>query len=325
LLVERHIFAIHLRKTMRRSGSARVKILLPALSAALLLSAFALLHPAPSGGKILRIATTTSLDATGLLDALKSEFERRNPGVNVTWVAVGTGQALEIARRGDADLVLTHDRPLEDEFIRQGYGVHGVSFACNEFVVVGPPEDPAGVSQARDVVEAFRRVAEAGDRGLAVFVSRGDRSGTHLRELRIWDEAGVNPRGRPWYRETGQGMSQTLVVADQLRAYTLVDAGTFAKFKERVGLRVLFRGDTRLLNVYRAILVNPERFPWVNHQLAFEFVRFLVSPEGQRIIAEYEVGGVKLFQACFGGLSELGVHDPYEEEQVAYWLSQLGK
>jgi len=302
-----------------------VKILLVALPAALLLSAFILLHHTPSGGgsKILRIATTTSLDATGLLGVLKHEFEKRNPGVSVTWVALGTGQALEVARRGDADLVLTHDRPLEDEFIKQGYGVHGVSFACNEFVVVGPPEDPAGVSGARDVLEVFRRISEAGERGEAVFVSRGDKSGTHVRELRIWSETGVDPRSRPWYMETGQGMAQTLMVADQLRGYTLVDSSTYTKFKERVGLRVLFRGDARLLNVYRAILVNPELFPWVNHQLAFEFTRFLVSLEGQRIVAEYEIGGVRPFQACFGKLGELGVHDPYEEEQVAYWLSKL--
>ena len=297
--------------------------MLALLPVALLLSALTLLRPAPSGGSTLRIATTTSLDATGLLAALKSEFERRHPGVEVTWVALGTGQALEVARRGDVDLVLTHDRPLEDEFIRQGYGVHGVSFACNEFVVVGPPEDPAGVSGARDAVVAFRRIADAGDRGVAVFVSRGDRSGTHLRELRIWEEAGIDPRGRPWYRETGQGMAQTLLVADQLRGYTLADASTYAKLRGRVGLRVLFRGDPRLLNVYRAVLVNPERFPWVNYNLAFEYVRFLVSPDGQRVVAEYEVGGAKPFQACFGRLGELGVQDPYEEEQVAFWASQL--
>ncbi|MEM0494190.1 MAG: substrate-binding domain-containing protein [Thermofilum sp.] len=272
---------------------------------------------------LVRVATTTSLDASGLLDTLKREFEIRHPGIEVVWVAVGTGQALEMARRGDVDLVLTHDRELEDRFISEGYGVHGVTFACNEFYVLGPPEDPAGVSGARSAAEAFSRVYSAGEAGRAVFVSRGDNSGTHLKELSLWSSAGLSPGGKPWYRETGQGMAQTLMVADQLRAYTLCDSSTYAAFASRVGLKVLFRGDLSLRNFYRAILVNPERFPWVSYSAAHEFVKFVVSPEGQRAVSEHRKGGLQLFEACFGRFDVLELGGPYEREQVEYWEKQL--
>ncbi len=280
----------------------------------------------PKGKTILRIATTTSLDATGLLDALKREFEKTHPDINVTWVAVGTGQALQIAARGDADMTLTHDRPLEDQFIEQGYGLHAISFACNDFVVLGPPGDPAGVRKARSVVEAFKLIAEAGRQGKAVFVSRGDRSGTNLKELRIWAKAGIDPRGQPWYKETGQGMAQTLMVADQLgNAYTLSDRSTYLAFKHRLSLVILFEGDPELLNIYRAMLVNNTRFPWVRYDAAYKFVKFLVSPEGQAIIGNYTKGGVRLFKACFGNVTKLGINDPYEEQQIAWWKEQLRK
>ncbi|QOJ79098.1 extracellular solute-binding protein [Infirmifilum lucidum] len=278
----------------------------------------------PRGKATLRIATTTSLDATGLLDALKREFESMYPDINVTWVAVGTGQAIEIAKRGDADLVLTHDRPLEDQFIIEGYGLHAASFAYNDFAVLGPSDDPAGVRGAKSVVEAFRLIAEAGKQGKAVFVSRGDRSGTHLKELRIWKKAGVDVAGQPWYKETGQGMSQTLMVADQLKnAYTLSDRSTYTAFKDKLSLKVVFEGDPELLNIYRATLVNKTRFPWVNYDAAYKFVKFIVSPKGQALIGNYSKGGAKLFVACFGNLAKLGVNDPYEEQQVAWWREQL--
>jgi len=312
--------------TQARSLGSTLLALALALAALALTAAF--LHPAAQPQQrqktVLRIATTTSVDSTGLLDALKREFELLHPDVEVTWVAVGTGQALQMAMRGDADMVITHDRPSEEQFISQGYGVHAVTFACNDFVILGPPDDPAGVRGARSAAEAFRLIALAGEQGRAVFVSRGDKSGTHLRELRLWSQAGVNATGRPWYWETGQGMAQTLMVTDQLRnAYTLSDGSTYLVFRDKLSLTVLFQGDPQLVNTYRAILVNSTRFPWVHHDAAYKFVKFLVSPRGQALIGSYTKGGAKLFNPCFGNTSRLGVADPYEEEQVAWWMEQL--
>lgn len=273
----------------------------------------------------LRIATTTSMDATGLLDAVKKRFEAKYPWINVTWVAVGTGQAIEIAKRGDADLVIVHNRDLENQFIAQGYGVHGITFAYNDFVLLGPPEDPAGVSGAGSAVEAFKKIYEAGVAGKAVFVSRGDKSGTHLRELSIWNQAGLKPQGQAWYKETGQGMSQTLMVADQLNAYTLSDRSTYLAFKDKIHLVILHQGDPLYLNLYRAIPVNPEKFPHVHYNESLLFVKFLVSPEGQYLIGTYQRGGAKLFNVCFGNLTKLGIYDPYEEEQVKFYKSLLSQ
>lgn len=278
----------------------------------------------PSHRSLLKIATTTSLDASGLLDFLKAEFESEHPGIEVVWIAAGTGQAIEIAKRGDVDLVITHDRELEDEFISEGYGVHGVTFACNEYYIVGPREDPAGVSSAASSVDAFTRIFYSGESGKAFFVSRGDRSGTHMRELSLWYRAGLNPAGKAWYRETGQGMAQTLLVADQLGAYTLCDSATFLSFRGRVSLEVLFKGDPELKNFYRVILVNPEKFPWVNYEAAREFVKFIVSQKGQRMISEYRKGGVQLFEGCFGARSVLEAGGVYEQEQVNYWRGLNG-
>lgn len=279
--------------------------------------------PRTAGRITLRIATTTSIDASGLLDALKREFESRHPEIEVVWVAVGTGQALEMARRGDVDLVITHDRELEDKFISEGYGILGVTFACNEFYIVGPPEDQAGVSSAGSAAEAFSRIYSAGEAGRTRFVSRGDKSGTHLKELSLWARAGLDPEGKPWYIETGQGMAQTLLIAGQLRAYTLCDSSTYAALAGRTDLRVLYRGDPLLKNFYRVILVSPEKFPWVSYGAAHEFVKFMVSSEGQRVIGEHRRGEAKLFEACFGRPEVLEVGGPYEREQTEYWMRQL--
>lgn len=278
---------------------------------------------APPRRVVLRIATTTSLDATGLLDAIKHDFESRYSWINVTWVAVGTGQAVEIGKRGDVDLIIIHNRDLENNFILSGYGVHGVSFAYNDFIIVGPPDDPANVSRSASVVEAFRRIYYAGVYGKALFISRGDRSGTHLKELSIWNATGLNPSGMSWYREVGQGMSQTLMVADGLNAYTLSDRSTYMAFKDKLNLKLLFEGDPSLLNIYRVIIVNPSKFPWVHYDEACLYVKFLISSEGQSLIENYSRGGVKLFHACFGRLKELGINDPYEESEVNYWRGKL--
>jgi len=314
---------------MKQAGAKRltlVAFLLVALALAGAAYFYFTNQPQAKQKTVLRIATTTSVDATGLLDALKKEFESTYPDINVTWVAVGTGQALQIAMRGDADMVITHDRPSEEQFIKQGYGVHGISFAYNDFVILGPPNDPAGIKDAKSAAEAFRLIALAGEQGRAVFVSRGDKSGTNLRELRLWEQAGVNATGRPWYKETGQGMAQTLMVTDQLRnAYTLSDRSTYLAFKDKLSLAVLFQGDPALLNIYRATLVNSTRFPWVHYDAAYKFVKFLISPRGQALIGSYTKGGAKLFNTCFGNVSKLGIVDPYEEEQIAWWREQLQK
>ncbi|MEZ0346347.1 MAG: substrate-binding domain-containing protein [Infirmifilum sp.] len=315
-----------MKGTGLRSKKTYLIIIAIAIVAALLIM-LPLFNPSKPPEKVtLRIATTTSLDATGLLNAVKQRFEAKYPNINVTWVAVGTGQALEIGKRGDADLVITHDRPLEEQFISQGYGVHGISFAYNDFVVLGPPDDPAGVRGSKSVVEAFTRIAEAGKQGKAVFVSRGDKSGTNLRELRIWDKAKIDPKGQPWYKETGQGMSQTLMVTDQLKsAYTLSDRSTYLAFRNRLSLVIVFEGDPYLINVYRATIINQTRFPWVHYDAAVKFVKFLISPEGQSLISSYQKDGTKLFNVCFGNLTALGINDPYEQQQVAYWKEQLQK
>ncbi|MBO3803502.1 MAG: substrate-binding domain-containing protein [Candidatus Brockarchaeota archaeon] len=292
------------------------------LAAALLLNALV----KPAEVTRLRIATTTSLDDTGILDALKARFEVENPNIDVTWVAVGTGQAIEVAKRGDVDLVIVHDRAAEDLFIDQGYGVHGVTVAWNDFVIVGPPDDPAGVAKAKDAVEAFESIFQKGSLGMALFASRGDRSGTNLRELEIWGKANLSATGEGWYVETGQGMVSTLRLANEKGAYALADRATYLTVCEESGfeLEILFEGDaSNLLNLYRAIIVDPGKFGRLNYEEAEKFVLFLVSKEGQELIGDYSKKGRKLFNPAFGVLKQLGIDDPYEEEEVGYWRSKL--
>lgn len=274
----------------------------------------------------LRIATTTSLDASGLLDKIEVEFEKNNPNIDVIWVAVGTGQAIEIGKRGDADLILVHNRQLENKFISEGYGVHGITFAWNDFVLVGPREDPAKVNSSKDIIEAFKKIYDAGEDEKILFVSRGDMSGTHLRELEIWNRTGLNVDKKKWYIEIGQGMEQALIIANEKKAYILCDRSTFLSIKNSVdiSLEILFEGGPQLLNLYRAIIINPDRHPNVNYECAQKFVQFLVSPKGQNIIGNYTRKGQKLFNPAFGRLGELEIIDQYEEEEVNYWRKILG-
>lgn len=272
---------------------------------------------------ILRIATTTSLDATGLLDVIKKEFEVRNPDVNITWVAVGTGQAIAIGKRGDVDLIITHDRQAEDQFIRDGFGVHGVTFAWNDFIILGPEDDPANVTLSSNAVEAFKKIYESGETGRIVFISRGDRSGTNLRELGIWSALGLNVTGKIWYIESGQGMGQTLIMANEKRAYTLSDRATFLSMKNLLSLKIVFEGDPILINLYRIIPVNPEKFSSAQYKIVEKFVMFIVSEEGQNIIGNYTKNGFRLFNPAFGKLKELGINDYYENEQVEYWINKM--
>ncbi|WP_407522139.1 substrate-binding domain-containing protein [Methylobacterium oryzisoli] len=237
------------------------------------------------------VASTTSTEQSGLFAHLLPRFTEAT-GIPVRVVALGTGQALDVGRRGDADVVLVHDTAAEEAFVRDGFGVKRLPVMYNDFVVVGPKGDSAGAS-GRDVAAAFRRIAEA----KAPFVSRGDRSGTHAAELRIWREAGLDlgaARGA-WYREIGQGMGPALNAASATGAYLLADRGTWLSFKNRGDLAVLVEGDPRLFNPYGVILVNPARHPHVKAREGQAFIDWLVSPAGQQAIASYKINGESLF------------------------------
>ncbi|MHC4135695.1 MAG: ABC transporter substrate-binding protein [Planctomycetota bacterium] len=244
-----------------------------------------------SGPLSLRLATTTSTYNSGLLGHLLPAFEERER-IDVQVIAVGTGQALALGERGDADLVLVHAREREDAFVGAGHGVDRKDIMWNDFVVAGPPTDPAGVSGLRDAAEAFRRIRAARAR----FVSRGDDSGTHIRELALWEKAGQEPpRGAEHYLEAGQGMGRCLTIAGEKKAYVLTDRGTFLAYRSRLDLEVLVEGDPLLRNPYGAILVSPARHPHVNATAARELLDYLTSEEGQQRIGAFRVGGHVLF------------------------------
>ncbi|HOK58064.1 MAG TPA: substrate-binding domain-containing protein [Methanothrix sp.] len=250
----------------------------------------------------LRIATTTSLYDTKLLDVLESRFEEEH-GVALDIISGGTGFALEQGRRGDVDLLLVHDKDREREFIDDGYGTERRCFAYNYFYIVGPAGDPAGI-RGRNASEAFRRIADAGEKNPNVqFVSRGDNSGTHARERMLWKSAGIEPSGR-WYLESGQGMGATLIMADEKRAYTLTDMSTYMAFAGNLSLVPLVTESDELLNVYAAIPVSASK----HLDLAERFVEFLLSQEGQEIIAGYgkDIYGRALFYPAAGHCTEIG-------------------
>jgi tungstate transport system substrate-binding protein len=239
------------------------------------------------------VASTTSTEQSGLFGHILPLFTR-DTGIAVRVVALGTGQALDVGRRGDADVVFVHDRAAEERFVAEGSGGPRRHVMYNDFVVAGPAADPAGVRGSRDAAGALRRIATAG----APFVSRGDRSGTHAAELRLWEAAGVDPgaagRGR-WYREVGQGMGPALNTAAAMNAYVLADRGTWLAFRNRQDLGILVEGDPRLFNQYGVMAVNPERHPHVKAADARRFVEWLVSPAGQDAIGGYRINGERLF------------------------------
>ncbi|MFQ5692785.1 MAG: substrate-binding domain-containing protein [Nitrospinota bacterium] len=243
----------------------------------------------PSAGQRLRLATTTSTANSGLLDVLLPPFEKAY-GVTVDVIPVGTGKALKLGERGDVDVLMVHAPPAEEEFVRKGFGVGRRQFMYNDFVIVGPSEDPAGIRGGKDAVRALLRIRER----RAAFVSRGDDSGTHKKERALWASAGETPSGR-WYREVGQGMGDTLVVADELKAYTLSDRATYLALRGKIRLEVLVEGDKRLFNPYGIIAVNPARHPHVKIGPARDLIRFVTGPVGQRIIGGFQRVGRRLF------------------------------
>jgi len=257
-----------------------------------LLIALALATSAHAQERYITVASTTSTEQSGLFRYLLPIFAKKT-GIQVRVVAVGTGQALDIGRRGDADVVLVHARPLEEKFMAQGQGVKRFDVMYNDFVLIGPKSDPAQVRGMKDVVAAFRQIKEA----QAPFVSRGDRSGTHFAELEIWKLAGIDiarEKG-PWYRDTGQGMGPALNTAAGMNAYILSDRGTWLSFKNRADLVIAVQGDRRLFNQYGVMLVNPAKHPNVKADLGQQFIDWLISREGQDAIANYKINGEQLF------------------------------
>ena len=238
------------------------------------------------------VASTTSTEQSGLFGYLLPRFTE-STGIGVKVVAVGTGQALDIGRRGDADVVFVHDRPAEDKFMAEGQGVKRFDVMYNDFVIVGPKSDPAHIAGDKDVADALRKLAAA----KAPFISRGDRSGTHEAELRLWKQAGVEVASAKdgWYREIGQGMGPALNMASSSNAYLLSDRGTWLAFKNRGELTILNEGDKRLFNQYGVMLVNPAKHPHVKKDLGQAFIDWLISDEGQKAIAAYKIDGQQLF------------------------------
>jgi tungstate transport system substrate-binding protein len=243
----------------------------------------------PAAAKDLKMATTTSTDNSGLLKYLMPMYEARC-GCKVRYTAVGTGNAIKLGENGDVDVLMVHARAAEDKFVAEGYGVNRRDLMYNDFVIVGPHEDSAGIRGTKDALAALKKIKEAG----AIFISRGDDSGTNKKELAFWKELGVDPKG-PNYLAIGQGMGQTLTMAAEKKAYTLTDRATYATYKDQTGLEIMVEGAAKLLNPYGVIAVNPKRYPGVNYEGAMAFIEWLTSDEGQKAIAEFRPKGAQLF------------------------------
>lgn len=259
-------------------------------------AAFALLAfgstAAVAQDKSIVVASTTSTQDSGLFDHILPLFKDKT-GIEVKVIAQGTGQALDTARRGDADVVFVHAKAQEEKFIEEGFGVKRYEVMYNDFVLIGPKADPAGIKGTKDITAAFEAIRDK----QAPFVSRGDKSGTHSAELKLWKAADIDidaAKGE-WYRDIGQGMGAALNTAGAMNAYVLSDRGTWLSFKNRGDLEVVVEGDKRLFNQYGVMLVNPEKFPTVKAEFGQSFIDWLVSPEGQAAIADYRIDGQQLF------------------------------
>lgn len=251
---------------------------------------FAAATVAQADDRYITLASTTSTEASGLYEHIVPEF-RESTGIDVRVVAVGTGQAFEIGRRGDVDIVLVHDTTGEEEFVDNGYATERANVMYNDFVLIGPEDDPANIAEADSAADAFARIAEAE----APFTSRGDDSGTHRAELRMWESAGVGDPSGSWYRELGSGMGETLNTAAGMNAYVMADRATWVAFDNRQDLAILFEGDAALFNQYGSLVLNPERHPHLKHDLAEQWHNWLLSEQGQDAIASYRLRGQQLF------------------------------
>lgn len=248
----------------------------------------AAVRPAPAN-PLIRLATTTSTENSGLLSFMLPEFEKES-GYTVHVVAVGTGAALKLGENADADIVLVHARALEDAFMAAGHGAERRDVMYNDFVLVGPQTDPAGLGKAANAEAAFHRLLTAG----AVFVSRGDNSGTHVMEKSFWEKLGGVPKA-DWYKEAGQGMEQVIIMANGLRGYTLADRATWLAVKDKTSLKIVFEGDVALFNPYGIISVNPAKHPALNAEGAKALLEWFTSARGQALVASFRIGGEQLF------------------------------
>jgi len=263
--------------------------LFTALAAAALIAAH---MPALAQNKSIVVSSTTSTTDSGLFNHILPLFKQKT-GIDVKVVSQGTGQALDTGRRGDSDVVFVHARSQEEKFVADGYGVKRFPVMYNDFILIGPKSDPAGIKGSKDIVAALKKIKEKG----AAFISRGDKSGTHSAELNLWKVAGIDiakDKG-PWYKEIGQGMGAALNTASASNAYVLADRGTWLSFKNRGDLDIVVEGDVKLFNQYGVILVNPDKHPSVKKAEGQAFIDWLVSPEGQKAIADYKINGQQLF------------------------------
>ena len=240
--------------------------------------------------KSIVVASTTSTEQSGLFAYLLPIFKSKS-GIDVKVVAVGTGQALDIGRRGDADVVFVHDKPAEEQFVAEGFSTKRYEVMYNDFILIGPKNDPAKIAGGKDINEALQKIAAS----QSPFISRGDKSGTNAAELRYWKNAGINPAGETWYKETGSGMGPALNTASAMNAYILADRGTWLSFKNRGDLMIVVEGDRKLFNQYGVMLVNPERFSQVKKVLGQTLIAWLISKDGQSAIASYKIDGEQLF------------------------------
>ena len=240
--------------------------------------------------KSIVVSSTTSTEQSGLFNYLLPIYKSKS-GIDVKVVAVGTGQALDIGRRGDADVVFVHDKPAEEQFVVEGFSGKRYEVMYNDFILIGPKSDPAKIAGSKEIDGAFQKIATA----QSPFISRGDKSGTNAAELRYWKSAGINPTSGSWYKETGSGMGPALNTASAMNAYILADRGTWLSFKNRGDLIILVQGDPKLFNQYGVMLVNPEKFPQVKKTLGQNFIDWLISKEGQAVIASYKIDGEQLF------------------------------
>jgi tungstate transport system substrate-binding protein len=248
--------------------------------------------PAAAQDQHITVASTTSTENSGLFRELLPKFQDQT-GIEVRVVAVGTGQAIELARNGDADVLFVHHKASEEQFVAEGFGLERHDVMYNDFVIVGPASDPADIKGSKDVADAMAKIAAAE----APFASRGDDSGTNKAELALWQEAGVDVAGASgsWYRETGSGMGPTLNTAAGMDAYALTDRGTWLSFQNRQNLEIVVEGDPRLFNQYGIILVNPQKHPHVKAELGRTFIDWVLSDEGQEAIADFQINGQQAF------------------------------
>lgn len=245
------------------------------------------------------MATTTSTENSGLLKVLLPKFEAAT-GIHVQVIAVGTGKAVKLGESGDVDVVLVHARQLEDAFVASGSGIDRRDVMYNDFILVGPTADPAGIRGQKNVIQGMEAIATAGEKSGAKFISRGDNSGTDVMEKAYWKTANIDPKGKPWYVSAGLGMGEVLNMAAQMNAYTLSDRATYGAYRAKTGLDIVLAGDPRMFNPYGIIAVNPKRYPSTNYADATKLIEWITSTAGQQVIADFKVNGEQVFFPDYG-------------------------